>query len=68
MKRFLSIVAFMLFALVMTGTNRALVVCVGDYPEGSGWRDISSGRDRDLVVTMLHGSGFSLGNITVLSD
>ena len=68
MKRFLSIVAFMLFALVMTGTNRALVVCVGDYPEGSGWRDISSGRDRDLVVTMLHGSGFCLGNITVLSD
>lgn len=47
----------MLFALVATGTNRALVVCVGDYPDGSACREYQN--NYEVVV-----DGISYGRLS----
>lgn len=68
MKRILTIVLSLLFFLTASGTNRALLICVGDYPDGSGWRDISSANDKAIIEHMLLQNNFRSQNISVLQD
>ncbi|KQC33334.1 hypothetical protein AAU57_08415 [Nonlabens sp. YIK11] len=44
----------------------ALIVAIGDYPEGSGWGDINSVNDVELISNALQLQGFSSSNITTL--
>ena len=46
--------------------RHALVVGIGDYPDGSGWIKISGDRDAGLVVQMLERNGFLEEDIEVL--
>lgn len=39
-------------------TKHALVIGIGKYPAGSGWRRINGDRDADSVANMLYASGF----------
>lgn len=64
----LSAMMFCLSAVSMAGTNRALVVCVGNYPEGNGWQHTSASMDRVLVEEMLHRNGFLASDIRVIQD
>lgn len=68
MKRILAILVFLSFFLTVSGTNRALLVCVGEYPEGSGWRNISSANDKAIIEHMLLQNNFRSQNISVLQD
>lgn len=44
----------------------AVVIGIGDYPEQSGWKEISGDKDVDMIVPMLLQNGFARENITVL--
>lgn len=44
----------------------ALIIAAGDYPESSGWGDISSVNDVDLIKSALSLQGFTNRNISVL--
>jgi archaellum component FlaF (FlaF/FlaG flagellin family) len=58
-----------LFAFVNINAERyALIISVGDYPENSGWPDISSQNDIVHVKGALLNIGFSANNINVISD
>lgn len=46
--------------------RHALVVGIGDYPDGSGWIKINGDRDAGLVVQMLERNGFLEEDIKVL--
>ena len=46
--------------------KRALVIGIGDYPAGSGWREINGDRDVELIVPMLRSIGFAQENIFTL--
>lgn len=46
--------------------KRALVIGIGDYPAGSGWREINGDRDVELIVPMLRSNGFAQENIFTL--
>ena len=50
------------------GTRRALVVCIGDYPPQSGWNRLSSGNDKDIILSMLDRCGFRKDNVICLTD
>ena len=48
--------------------KQALIIAVGDYPEESGWSDISSQNDVPLILAALDRQGFAENNITILRD
>ena len=41
----------------------ALIIAIGDYPEGTGWQDISSDQDVPLIKTALEKQGFKINDI-----
>lgn len=49
-------------------TKHALIIAIGDYPDGSGWGDISSVNDVPLINEILLKQGFNQENITKLID
>ncbi len=49
-------------------TRRALLIAVGNYAPGSGWSNLASGRDADLLRNTLLVQGFSEKNIQILRD
>ena len=51
---------------IMGQTNRALLVAIDKYPEGSGWAEIHATNDIDLIKPMLSANGFNEGNISIL--
>lgn len=62
------IVVFFL-AMLMQGTaqtKRALIFAIGNYPENSGWQQISSVRDVSFIQKALDGQGFK--EIKIVKD
>ncbi|MCB9245285.1 MAG: caspase family protein [Flavobacteriales bacterium] len=64
------LIAFLLgsFFLSMAQNKHALIVAIGDYPEDSDWRDISSVNDIPLITEVLQKQGFESSNIRVLKN
>ncbi len=52
--------------LASAQTKRALIFAIGNYPEDSGWQEISSVRDVSFVQKALEAQGF--GDIKVIKD
>jgi len=48
--------------------RRALLIAVGNYPSASGWSNLASGRDADLLRGVLIQQGFPEKNIHILRD
>ncbi|MFN8330199.1 MAG: caspase family protein [Saprospiraceae bacterium] len=53
---------------VVSQNKVALVIGIGDYPEESGFRDIHSENDLELIKTYLKQSGFSTSHIHILCN
>lgn len=54
--------------LVSAGEKHALIIAVGDYPEDSGWKNISSENDVTLIKKTLLDQQFNEKNINVLTS
>ena len=52
----------------MGQTNRALLVAIDKYPEGSGWAEIHATNDIELLRPMLAAKNFKDGNVIVLTN
>ena len=66
MKNTIYIILFVLFSFTTRAEKYALIVAVGDYPEASGWADISSVNDVELIEGALLNQGFTKQNITTI--
>jgi len=64
-KTIISILLLSLSLLVFS-ENRALVIGIGAYPEGSGWNTISGDKDVSYVLQTLQANGYRKENITTL--
>lgn len=53
---------------VLSQTNHALVVTIGEYPLDSGWESIHSNNDKQYILEILSREHFLEENITTLSD
>lgn len=49
-------------------TNRALIVTVSEYPKYSGWENLHSFNDEELVLSLLEKQRFDKNNVTALSN
>ena len=49
-------------------TKRALVVAVADYPDASGYSDLTADNDVPLIVQALAAQGFAEDDLVVLQD
>ena len=65
MKRLLFILIAVLAVLSVNATKRALFIAVGNYPAKSGWVNINSRNDVDLLVPVFRQAGFK---VTTLVD
>ena len=52
----------------LSQTKKAFVVTIGDYPVQNGWSDLSSSKDKEIVMDLLLSQGFEASNIISLSD
>lgn len=69
MKSLFYTLALLLISLTAQAEKYAVIVAVGDYPDGSGWSDISSVNDVELIEGALLSQGFSKQNIlTVINE
>ena len=59
-----------IFPLMAWSNNqkRALIIAIGHYKDGTGWRDLSSLDDLTLMKTTLIKQGFSITNILTITD
>lgn len=65
----LLVVLFMLLGLSMVGncqTRRALLIGVGKYAEGTGWKEIHGDKDVEKTANYLVKNGFDKANISKL--
>lgn len=67
-KLFVLTLATMLLCVPVAATRRALVIGIGAYPAGSGWKAINGDKDVPVVTSMLLKNGFSANNITTLKN
>ncbi|MGJ8685128.1 MAG: caspase family protein [Nonlabens sp.] len=69
MKNTIYIILFALLSFTVHAEKYAVIVAVGDYPEASGWADISSVNDVELIEGALLHQGFSKQNImTIINE
>ena len=65
---------FTLLTLLVIGyssfaqSKKAFVITIGDYPAQNGWSDLSSSKDKEIVLDLLLSQGFAESNIVALSD
>ena len=61
------LIAFVLLGstLPIGATKRALIIGIGDYPQGSGWNTIHGDNDISIIKTLLIKQGFVEDNIMV---
>jgi metacaspase-1 len=66
---------FSILLLIITGVNtitaqtkHALIIAIGNYPEESGWKVISSIGDIAYIKTVLSNQGFREQHIRVVAD
>lgn len=69
MKRVCAIVLYMLMYLsVAAGERWAIVVGIGEYPNGAGWRKINGDNDIGIIMPMLCRFGFPSSHINILQN
>lgn len=69
MKNTIYLLLFTLISITAHAEKYAVIVAVGDYPEDSGWNDISSVNDVELIEGALLTQGFSKQNIiTIINE
>lgn len=69
MKNTIYLLLFALMSLTAHAEKYAVIVAVGDYPEESGWSDISSVNDVELIEGVLLNQGFLKENIlTIINE
>lgn len=56
------------YLLAAQSARRALLIAVGQYAPATGWPALSSGRDAELLQSVLLREGFPEANIRVLRD
>ncbi len=56
------------FIFTNAQTKRGFIVAIGDYPEDTDWRDISSENDIPLIRSALQKQGFTSDKIKVLKN
>lgn len=56
------------FASIMHAKKHALIIAIGDYPVETGWSQISSTNDIDLITKALNNKGFDNSDILILKD
>ena len=67
--RFAFLMLIMLIPVSTRGQYRyALLIGIGDYPEGSGWNKIHGNNDIQIIDKALKRQGFSESNIVKLTD
>ncbi len=65
---------FTLLTLLIIGyssfaqSKKAFVITIGDYPTQNEWSDLSSSKDKEIVMDLLLSQGFAESNIVALSD
>lgn len=64
----LSLCLWLNICATLAQTNRALIVGISRYPEGSGWENIHAGNDIRLTHSLLAACGYEETNIATLSD
>ena len=64
MRHLLIVIMVVVSALVSRGTDRALLVGVGNYPAGSGWERLCSVNDVELLKPVLQQRGFLVTTLT----
>ena len=64
MRHLLIVIMVVVSALVSRGTDRALLVGVGNYPAGSGWKRLCSINDVELLKPALQQRGFVVTTLT----
>lgn len=62
----LTVFFFAMFTIANAQTKRALIFAIGNYPEDSGWQQISSVRDVSFIQKALEGQQFQ--DIKVVQD
>jgi len=66
---FLTLILFCLITISSFGANKwAIVITIGNYPDATGWSDISSDRDKQIIAELLIDQQFPESNITFLSE
>ncbi|WP_136464961.1 caspase family protein [Flagellimonas onchidii] len=69
MKKHLIVCLVALISFSISANDKhALIISIGDYPKKSGWGDISSANDVNLIKEALLDKGFKEDNIVVLKD
>lgn len=68
MKKIIITLAFTLFFQFSYSDKHALIIAIGDYPEDSGWSDISSANDIPIISRALMNQGFPEKNIVIIQD
>ena len=64
----LSLCLWLNICAALAQTNRALIVGISRYPEGSGWENIHASNDTRLTHSLLAACGYEETNIATLSD
>jgi hypothetical protein len=49
-------------------SKKAFIVTIGDYPTQNGWSDLSSSKDKEIVMDLLLSQGFDASSIVSLTD
>ncbi len=70
MHKFLLFIVAIFFSseMLFATEKRALIVAVGTYPSSSGWNNLSSANDAELMKGVLILQGFKNSNINIIKD
>ena len=70
LQRILLFIVVIIFSskMIIASEKRALLVAIGKYPATSGWNDLSSVNDAELMKGVLLQQGFKISNINLLKD
>lgn len=67
-KLILFLFVFFVFFQISYAKKHALIIAIGEYPPETGWSQISSTNDIDLITEALNNKGFENNDILILKD
>lgn len=69
MKKWLCLLLYLFIAHAAISAERwAIIVGIGNYPEGSGWKSINGDQDIGLIAPILQSNGFAESRIITLAN
>lgn len=70
LKRILLLIVAIIFSsrMIIASEKKALLIAIGNYPATSGWNDLSSINDAELMKGVLIQQGFKISNIKLLKE